>query len=86
MLLADTLEADKHMECKNIAAVEFARAVDRRMHSAEDIPTNLYRSPCQSLYRVLYRSLYPILFHIQVSDSCILEQDNQHNNQLLVQS
>jgi hypothetical protein len=86
VLLVDTLEADKHMECKDIVAVEFVQAVDRRMDSAEDTPTNLYQNPCQSLYRVLYRSLDPILFHIQVSDSCILEQDNQHNNRLLSQS
>jgi hypothetical protein len=82
MLLVDTLEADKHMECENIAAVEFVLVVDRRMDSTEDTSTNLY----QSLYRVLCRNLDPILSRIQVSDSRILEQDNQHNNRLLFQS
>jgi hypothetical protein len=90
MLQVDTLKADKHMECKDIAAVEFVRAVDRRMDSVEDTPTNLYqslcRNPCQSLYRALCQSLDPILSRIQVSDSCIPGQDNQHNSLLLFQS
>jgi hypothetical protein len=84
------LLADKHMECKDIAAVEFVRAVDRRMDSTAGTSTNLYqslcRNPCQSLYRVLCQSLGPILSRIQVSDSCIPGQDNQHNSRLPFQS
>jgi hypothetical protein len=52
------------------------------MDSVEGTPTN----PYQSLYRVLCRSLGPILSRIQVSDSCILGQDSQRNSLLLFQS
>jgi hypothetical protein len=52
------------------------------MDTAEGTPTNLY----QSLYRALCQSLDPTLSRIQVSDSCIPGQDNQHNNRLLFQS
>jgi hypothetical protein len=82
VLLVDTLEADKHMWCRDIAAAEFVGVVDKRMDIAEDTIANLY----QSLYRLPYHSLVPILFHIQVSDSCILGQDSQHNSRLLFQS
>jgi hypothetical protein len=82
MLLVDTLKADKHMECKDIAVVEFVRMVDRHMDSGKDTSTN----PYQSLYHDLCRSLDPILSRIQVSDSCIRERDNLHNSLLLFQS
>jgi hypothetical protein len=82
MLLVDTLEADKYMECKDIAAVEFVRALYRRMDSTEGTSPNLY----QSLYRVLCQSLGPTLSRIQLLDSCIPGQNNQHNNRLLFQS
>jgi hypothetical protein len=52
------------------------------MDSLEDTHTDRY----QSLYRVLCRSLAPILSRIRVSDSCILAQDNRHNSLLLFQS
>ncbi len=86
LLLVDTLKGDKRIEGKDIAAVEFVPPVDRRMDSKEGIPTNLFPSPYQSLYRVPCPSLYPILSRIRVSDSCILGRDNQHNSRLLFQS
>jgi len=49
---------------------------------AEDTIANL----CQSLYRLPYHNLVPILSRIQVSDSCIQGQDNPHNSRLLFQS
>jgi hypothetical protein len=71
-LLVDIVVADRCI----------ALAVDRRMDSAEDTPTDRY----QSLYRVLCQNPAPVLFRIRVSDSCILGQDNQHNSLLLFQS
>ena len=66
----------------SVAGKRIVLAMDRRMGSVEDTPTNLYRS----LFRVLCRSLAPILFRIRTSDSCILGQDNRRNSLLLFQS
>jgi hypothetical protein len=52
------------------------------MDVVEGTPTDRYRSLCL----VLCRSLAPILSRIQVSDSCILGQNNQRNSLLLFQS
>jgi hypothetical protein len=59
-----------------------ALAVDRRVDIAVGTPTDRYQSLCL----VLCRSLAPVLSRIQVSDSCILGQDNQRNSLLLFQS
>jgi len=67
---------------KDIGLAEFVLAVDKRMDIAEDTIANL----CQSLCRLLYHGLAPILFHIRVLDSCILGQDNQHSSQQLFRS
>jgi hypothetical protein len=55
---------------------------DKRKDIAECTIANL----CQSLYRLPYHILVPILSRIRVLDSRILGQDNQHSNQLLFQS
>jgi hypothetical protein len=80
--LVDTLVADERMSGTDIAAVEFAEAVDNRMDTAENTIANL----CQSLCRLPCHSLVPILFRIRASDSCILGQDSQHSNQQLFHS
>jgi hypothetical protein len=71
---------------KDIGLAEFVLAVDKRMDIAEGTIPNLCQSLCRLLCQSLVPVLDPILFHIQVSDSCILGQDSPHSSQQLFRS